>query len=300
MVHEFHTSRRAFVIGAASLVGLAACGGSKDNAAPQTSATQDPNRKVLITNFPFNGDYAVSGPPQRLVFLIGSADGAPIIDGAPESVDFAVTRDGKQIGETITVKRRMDGVPMPFYPLRFTFPEPGSYAIKTTIDGYQTGADIVVGAQADVPLVQPGDPIRPVETPTPDNHQGVEPICTAPTPCPLHSPTLASAVNDKKPIALLIGTPAYCQTGICGPVLDLLIEQQSSFPNVTFLHAEVYKDAAAVGNIAKATTTPVLDAYGLIFEPSLFLADGQGIVTERLDSAFDREELVSALKKISA
>lgn len=299
MTSSFITSRRTFVVGAASLVGLAACGGSNKSASPATT-TVDPNRKMLRTNFPFQGDYAVAGPPQRLVFLVGDADGAPIATGAPEEITFTVTRGGTQIGDPLTVKRRQDGAPLPFYPLRTSFPEPGSYAIKATIDGYATGADIVVGKQSDVLLVQPGDPMRPIETPTPQNHEGVEPICTADPECPLHTPTLTRVLEDGKPTALLIGTPAYCQTGICGPVLDLLLEQQANYPEVAFLHAEVYKNAAAVGNIAKATPTPALDAYGLVFEPSLFLADANGIVVERLDSAFDREELVAGLDRISA
>lgn len=255
---------------------------------------------VLITSFPIQGEYAVSGPPQRLVFLVGSADRAPVIEGAPDQLEFTIHLGNKQVGDAVTVKRHQDGVPLPFYPLRTTFPEPGSYTIKTKIGEYATGADFVVGKQSEVAMVQPGDPMRPVDTPTPDDHQGVEPICTADPECPLHTPTLTKALEDKKATALLIGTPAYCQTGICGPVLDLLLEQRDKYPDVTFLHAEVYKDAVAVGNIAKATPTPALTSYGLVFEPSLFLAGPDGIVVERLDSAFDREELTAALDKITA
>ena len=72
--------------------------------------------------------------------------------------------------------------------------------------------------------------------------QGVTPICTRTPACPLHEVTLAAALAESRPVALLIGTPAYCQTGICGPVLDLLLAQHDAFPGIDFLHADIYVD----------------------------------------------------------
>ena len=36
-------------------------------------------------------------------------------------------------------------------------------------------------------------------------------------------PTLAQALTEKRPLALLVATPAFCQISICGPVLDVLL-----------------------------------------------------------------------------
>lgn len=295
-------SRRTFLIGSAGLVGLAACksSGSNDNAGGTTTTSPTATGgKVLIANFAYQGSYAVTGHPQRLVFLIGTPDGAPARSGTPDKLEFTLSRDGQPVGGPISVERHTDGVPLPFYPLRTTFTDPGTYKATTSIDGNGAGAAFVVSDPSQVSLLQPGQKMKPVDTPTPDDHRGVEPICTRVPECPLHTPTLTQALASGKPIALLVGTPAYCQTGICGPVLDLLIEQQAAHPDVTFLHAEVYKNAAATGNISTASTTPIIDAYGLTYEPALFFAGADGTITERLDNAWDRTEIAAGLDRIT-
>jgi hypothetical protein len=90
-----------------------------------------------------------------------------------------------------------------------------------------------------------------------------------------------------------VSTPAFCQTAICGPVLDLLVERSAALSDrVTFLHVEVYTDDTA------SETTPTVDALGLRHEPSLFLADAGGTVRRRLDYTFDATELDDALREL--
>jgi hypothetical protein len=130
--------------------------------------------------------------------------------------------------------------------------------------------------------------------------RGVTPICTRADPCPLHATTEAEALQAGGPVVLMISTPAYCQTAVCGPVLDLVLEQVPSLPGATFVHAEVYNDPTAGADPASAGTTPAVDAFGLTFEPSLFVAGADGIVTARLDNVFDRVELAEALATATA
>jgi hypothetical protein len=44
---------------------------------------------------------------------------------------------------------------------------------------------------------------------------------------------------------------------------------------------------------------PAVDDLGLTFEPSLFVTDGGGSVTARLDNVYDRVELEQALRWVS-
>jgi hypothetical protein len=55
----------------------------------------------------------------------------------------------------------------------------------------------------------------------------------------------------------------------------------------------VYVDESA------RVTSPTVDALGLTFEPSLFLAAPDGTVTDRLDSIFDGAELDEALARLA-
>jgi hypothetical protein len=112
-------------------------------------------------------------------------------------------------------------------------------------------------------------------------------------PCPLHGTSLDTAIGGDRAIALLIATPAFCQTAICGPVLDLLVARQGDFADtVTMVHAEVYTDDSA------RQTTETVMAYGLTWEPSLFLARPDGTITSRLDYTFDSTELDQALTEV--
>jgi hypothetical protein len=135
----------------------------------------------------------------------------------------------------------------------------------------------------------------------------VTPICTREPACPLHELTLTEALAAKTPVALLIGTPAYCQTGVCGPVLDILLAQRQAFPAVTMVHAEIYTDpeqALSSGNTTSAgaslgTTTEIVQTYQLPFEPLLYLANSDGTIASRLDNLYDATELQAALGTLS-
>jgi hypothetical protein len=293
-----HLSRRTFLAGSAGLLVLAACGdgGSDEGSTPRLDLEPaGEGGRVLIAGFAFQGGYLVTGAPQRLTFQIAGADGAPTTE-VPDSLRFQLSRDGVPVGEPIEVSAHRDGVPLPYFPLRTTFVEPGTYQATVELDGSEQEQAFLVSEPAEVPLVQAGQAMVPVDTPTVDDHRGVEPYCTLEPPCPLHTETLRDALTGGGPVALLVATPAFCATALCGPVLELLVEQVDDFPHIRFVHAEVYADAEAQGgNLAAASLTPAVEAYGLTFEPSLFVADAQGTVVARLDNVYDRVDLREAL-----
>jgi hypothetical protein len=89
-----------------------------------------------------------------------------------------------------------------------------------------------------------------------------------------------------KPVAYLLGTPAYCQTGTCSPALDAILDVRDKVGDaVTFIHAEIYTDRTAT------TTTKAVTDYNMTFEPALFITDERGIVVDRLDAIFDADEV---------
>lgn len=289
-------SRRSLLVGGAALAFLVACGNDdSDRSANRLTLEPESNARVLLANFAYGGNYLVAGVPQRMTFLVGRG-GAPTTD-VPAELHFQRSRDGTDVGDPITVRAHSDGVPVPYFPLVTTFDEPGLWQVRVELDGEPAVQAMQVSERDAVALLQVGQPLRPFETPTVDDHRGVEPICTDSTPCPFHTETLATALASGAPVALLVGTPAYCQTGLCGPVLDLLEEQAPEHPEMRFVHAEVYADAAAVGDVSRAQLAPIIDAYGLTYEPVLFVADANGTIVSRLDNVYDRTELRDALAR---
>ena len=117
---------------------------------------------------------------------------------------------------------------------------------------------------------------------------------------PFHEITLADALASGEPTAFLISTPLFCQTAVCGPVLDLLVDEAGRRPTLNVVHAEVYADAVAKGNVIGASLTEAVNAYALSFEPSLFVIDAAGMVVDRLDFVYDAPELRLALDQVTS
>jgi hypothetical protein len=139
----------------------------------------------------------------------------------------------------------------------------------------------------EVAVIKAGDTFPALETPTPDDARGVNPICTATPACPLHDVTAAQALTEGRPLAFLVATPAFCQISVCGPVLDVLRTALPNHPNVRGLHAEVHPDPFTTTK----TFAPTPLALKLFSEPVLVLVGSDGIVQQRVDTLFDVTEL---------
>jgi hypothetical protein len=288
--------RRRFLLGAGALgigaVLLNACGGDDGGADGGdaryiTAAFPDGFRTPAIL---------VAGLPARAPLVVIDQLG-PLTTEAPASIEVTVSHDGTGLG-TFTVPRHGDGLAVPYYPLTFTPDAAGTYVATASF------SDLPVEFQVLEPggtrVIQVGEALRSVETPTFDDPRGVTPICTrTPDPCPLHDVSLSQALALGAPVALYIGTPAFCQTAVCGPILEFLLEERAAGRDLTMIHAEVYLDPyAADGD--PGDTTEVIDVYGLDFEPQLVVADASGTVTAVLNNSMDRAEVRAALDTAGA
>lgn len=288
-------TRRHFLLASAGALVLAACGGDDDGPAvsPTVGGGDVDTSGASLVRF-FADGTLVAGVPQRLPLGLADSEGL-LTTTAPETVVLEVfDADGRVVGEPVEVRRHDAGIPRPYFPAFLDLTEEGVYFLRTQFEGdpAETAFTLVGRSGTRVPLV--GGPLPPVETPTVDDPRGVDPICTAEPQCPLHEVSLAQALGESRPVAFLIGTPAFCQTAICGPVLDLLVAQQQAFPEVRMVHAEVYTRPDPT-----SPTTPAIDDYALTFEPVLFVADASGVITDRFDGIWDADELVGALERVS-
>ena len=137
----------------------------------------------------------------------------------------------------------------------------------------------------------------PVDTPTTADARGVQLLCTRTPACPLHDITLREALALGQHVAFLVATPQFCQTAICGPVLDVLLSQKDQFPQIKMLHAEVYPSEADA-QPGQQKVTEAVNAYKLTFEPVLYLARPDGTIMKRVDTIFDGVELNEALTQL--
>jgi hypothetical protein len=279
-------------LGAAAVTG--ACGSSDPGPVTTGGATTAPGDLTLVAQFDPNS-FAVAGLDQRLVLTV--VDRRNAVPGElPPSLDFTVVRDGAAVGSPITTTQHADGVPKPYFPLRTVFDTPGVYQLRAPVGDHTLETAIKVSAAQTSRRPEQGQPLPVTDTPTTDDARGVTPICTQEPACALHDVNLRDALGTGRPVALMVSTPRYCQIGVCGPVLSLLLEAQPAHPDVQFIHAEVYTDPES----GSQDTAPIIDALGLDYEPALFIVAGDGTIRERLDIVFDRAEIDAALNQLGA
>ena len=291
-------SRRAVLLGATGSVLLAACSkGGEDDAGdtPTTSSTlpgASSSSLVLFKAFP---PKQPKGVDLRLPLALADSEGSFDVD-LPKRISVRLRGPDGLVGPPVEIDRHDQDLPRGYFPMRTRFDAPGRWTIVAEAGKTQVETSVDVADASELPSIPaPGDPLPNIPTPTRANHRGVNPICTAEPPCPFHTVSLDEAIGGSDPIVLLVSTPAYCQVAICGPVLDLLAQRRKALEVEGFavIHAEVYVDRQA------KATSPTVDALGLDFEPSLFLAAPDGTVTDRLDSIFDGKELDEALARLA-
>ena len=293
-----HLSRRSFLAAGASAALVTACGGGKKQAGPTTSSGSTGSGStssgaLVIATFS-DTTALLPGSPQRVTFGFADQEGTIVTTPPAAQVDFTVTLSGQPVA-TLKAAAHTADLPRPYYPVVFTPPQAGTYDVTATVNG------AALQTQVDIPgtttVVGPGQKMIPLDTPTTADPHGVQLVCTRSPACPLHDVTLRQALAGGTPVAFLVATPLYCKVAICGPVLDVLLKQKDQFPQIKMLHAEVYpSDADAQPGHEQVTET--VNAYGLTFEPVLYLAKADGTIAKRIDTIFDGVELHDALTQL--
>ena len=98
-------------------------------------------------------------------------------------------------------------------------------------------------------------------------------------------------VLGKAPIALMFSTPALCQSRVCGPVTDLLLQLQAAYgKKIDAIHQEVYL------NNKPPNLNPQMTAFGLETEPWFFTVGKDGLIKARLEGAFGINSMNAAIQ----
>jgi len=239
---------------------------------------------------------------ERVAFgVLEAGTGARVIDGVGK-LWAAPTRTVPSIGP-LPIAYHGDGLgEKGIYEATLNFPSDGQWLVVVELkkpgstDTLLGAATIQVGRTTAMPV--PGDPAPVVATPTVLNHGGVDPICTRKPPCSMHEVSLDVALRSHKPTVVIIATPQFCQSALCGPEVDLVQEAAAEFAGrANFIHIEVYKDDAP-DTIAKQILAPAAAAWKLDQEPALYLIDTQGVVSERALGPVDRADVRALVTKL--
>jgi len=185
------------------------------------------------------------------------------------------------------------------YSTEADFPSDGEWRIAALVkeDGETKGTllpSAVVGQYSKIP--RPGEKAPEIHTPTPADTGGdLSKITTRIPPDTQHEVDYAEALG-KEPIFLLFATPQFCQSRVCGPVVDVAEQLKREYGDeAAFIHMEIYKD----NDPSKGVRSQV-DAFPRPSEPWLFAINRKGVVGSVIEGAFGVEELTKVVKKVIA
>ncbi|HSJ29181.1 MAG TPA: hypothetical protein VLB67_13315 [Acidimicrobiia bacterium] len=259
---------------------LAACGGGTEGLAVVANTQQ-----------------TLTPGPNRLLMAIASAEDGSLLSHPDVATVARFSHEG---ADTVTVDTEwvwaIPGV-RGFHVAYVDLPVAGRWEVVLEPEGSAPTQPTPFGVQATSPVPDIGDPAIPAVTRTHPEFP-LEEISSAANPDPrLHELSLDEALTNGRPTVVAFATPAFCQTAACGPTLDVVLEVMDGYPQVDWIHVEIYGDldAAAGGRLEPV---PAVQAWGLPTEPWVFVIDESGTITARFEGATGPAELRRALEEL--
>ena len=184
------------------------------------------------------------------------------------------------------------------YSTNVDFPANGDWAIGALIrkDGKLTAtflSSAAVGVHKKVPQVGEKAPL--IHTPTPADVGGDMSKITTRIPPDTQNRVDYADAYGKEPIVLLFATPQFCQSRVCGPVVDVAEQVKQEYgEEAAFIHMEIYND-----NDPSKHVRPQVKAFHLPNEPWLFAIGRDGRIKDTIEGAFGVEELTRVVKGLT-
>jgi len=291
------TTRTLAAVAVAALV-LSACA-STDTVSETSTANSSADATFPADTFAIVANADIGVGRSRILFGIleggGRRLGSPG-DGVTISVAHSDRPDEIQTTEGVFTWIIEDAFGL--YRAEFDLDEPGLWrAVITPAVGDRlppTGFNVV--AETAAPAI--GDPAPAPQTPT-SGTAPFEEITTDNDPDPrFYELSLDEAFGNGRKTVVVFSTPAFCQTATCGPLLDIVKGAAPDYPEVDFVHIEVYTNltdpdfAPIPQNLAPSV---LADWWNLPSEPWVFVVDEDGLVQARFEGVMAAEELEAVL-----
>lgn len=301
--------RRTFLVAGGLAVLAAACGSDKEASPAYVASTLGQSNDPIQGGAAAADLFASAGLRFPFGVLRNSRDGLELITKEAVTIGFRGP-NGKTIVPTPATFRgagldtgqhqHADGVNhvhdferKGIYVVSTEFPVAGVWTADLDVAGEPGHFAFEVFADPRAPMVKERAPA--VASPTTSDPLDVDPVCTRDPACPLHEASLSDAIGANTPVVVLFSTPTRCQSRWCGPVLELLLDVRKRYVDrATFIHVEIYRDLQADDLV------PTVASWGLESEPWLYAIDGGGTIVDRLEGAFDLDEITALVDAVTS
>ncbi len=267
---------------------------SSETDGPPTNLNFDDGTTVLVPNTP--GTITTTGV-QRVMTALLSPSSNRFLGGPdlPVTVVFEAV-DSDDRGEAEGTWLITDASALGLYVSHFEFPSAGLWEIIVSSEGTEVARTLYeVTDESPSPTI--GDRAPATDTPTAETAEEIAAISTDPEPSPnLYRLSVADAVANGKPTVVAFVTPAFCQTALCGPTIDV-VKSVAGGDGVDVVHVEPFDLTQAPGGILEPIEA--MDDWGLQTEPWVFVIDGDGVVTATFEGIIGPEELQAAVDEVS-
>jgi hypothetical protein len=185
------------------------------------------------------------------------------------------------------------------YSVPLTLPSEGEYKPVAVIKEKGGIARITlpmlhVGEFAKIP--RPGEKAPSIQTPTAESVGGDLAKLSTRVPPDTQNKVNYAEVLGKEPILLLFATPKFCQSRVCGPVVDVAQQAQQKFEGkANFIHMEIYND-----NDPSKGVRPQVRRFHLPTEPWLFAINREGVVSAAIEGGFGTKLMDQTVEKVIA
>lgn len=232
----------------------------------------DPTLSVVSANFELLSD------SQPFAFGLRDINNEPITDA---DVDvYVMPPGGDADGPHRATFQDVEGMPLGLYVVNIDLHEAGVAPVVAVTPATNRAGTLAlqVATPDSSALIAPGSPAQVSRTPTFAKPLGFENVCTATPPCGMHDVSLDDALRARRPVMLTFATPAYCQTAVCGPSVEVMdsVRQRRQWGDSAWIHVEIYSDDGQ-------TLAKPVKQWDLPTEPWLFAIDRDGVVAERRD-----------------
>ena len=217
---------------------------------------------------------------------------APAVGPFPASIEPLVTQPAFR---AMTTSDDPDAATV-VYSTEVNFPSDGEWRIVALVkrDGELSASllsSAVVGQFKKVPRVGQRAPL--IHTPTPSDVGGDLAQITTRIPPDTQNQVDFADVLGREPILLLFATPQFCQSRVCGPVVDVAEQVKQLYGDrAAFIHMEIFND-----NDPAEDPRPQVRAFHLPSEPWLFAIDRDGIIKAEVEGAFGVDLMTKAVKE---